>query len=65
MADKIEFTVEEDGTITTKTDEVSPVNHKSADDLLRFCRELAGGAVKETKLPHGHSHKHGQVKAER
>ena len=61
MADTIEFTIEDDGTITTKTDEVSPVNHKSADELLKYCRELAGGTVVEKKLPHGHSHQKGKV----
>ncbi len=66
MADQIKFTIEEDGTITTETDKVSPVNHKSADDFLRYVKTLAGGAVKVTKkTPHGHSHHKNEQKVGR
>ena len=65
MADIIEFSIESDGTISVKTDEVSPINHKSADDLLRMCRELAGGEVKTIKHPHSHGVQKNQVKAGR
>jgi len=65
MADSISFEIELDGTITVKTDEVSPVNHKSADQFLKMVKELAGGEVKETKLPHSHGTQKNQIKVGR
>ncbi len=57
MADNVEFKIEDDGTISTTTDKISPVNHSNGDDFLRYVKTLAGGAVKVTKkAPHGHSH---------
>jgi hypothetical protein len=62
MADSIKLDIETDGTISVSTDEISPTNHKSADDFLRMCKELAGGTVIEKKLPHGHKHQQSKVK---
>jgi hypothetical protein len=66
MADIIKFTIETDGTITTQTDDaISPVNHKNADDFLKYAAELAGGKVTTTPLPHKSGHKHTHIKAGR
>ena len=43
MKDAMEFVIEEDGTISIKTDKVSATNHVSADQLLTLIRKLAGG----------------------
>ncbi len=64
MADKIEFKIEEDGTISTSTDQVSPTVHRNADEFLRYVKTLGGGAVKVTKKVQ-HGHQHTQVKAGR
>ena len=59
MADIFEIVIEEDGTISLKTDEISPLNHRSADEFLKHLNELVGGEVKATKLPHSHgAHSH-------
>ena len=47
--DIIEFEILEDGTISIKTDAISPANHVSADELLEQVFELAGGEVKKTE----------------
>lgn len=62
MADTFEIIIEEDGTISLKTDAISPVNHKSADEFLKHLNELVGGEVKTAKLPHGHGTHHHHVK---
>ena len=66
MANSFEFTIEDDNkTITTKTDEISPMSHKQADQILKLAKDLMGGEVIEKKLPHAHSHQHTGVKAGR
>jgi hypothetical protein len=47
--DKINWKIEEDGTITLTTDAVSGQNHVSADALLKALAEATGGPVKITK----------------
>jgi hypothetical protein len=47
--DTIKFKIEEDGTISITTDEVSGTNHMSADKLLKRIFELAGGDHTTTK----------------
>jgi hypothetical protein len=64
MKDAMEFTIEEDGTISIKTDKVSATNHVSADQLLALIRKLAGGEVstkRRVDIPliealHAHTH---------
>jgi hypothetical protein len=69
--DDIKFEVLEDGTISVKTDQVSGVNHMSADELLTEMAKLAGGVLTKTKrsrisggvklVEHthgGHTHQH-------
>ncbi len=53
QSDKIQYEILEDGTISIVTDEVSGVNHRSADELLKELFETVGGEVtsrKRTKL---------------
>lgn len=54
MANTMKIVIEEDGQISIETDEISPTLHKSAEEFLRMCKELAGGTVVEKKLPHSH-----------
>jgi len=62
--DKINWKIEEDGTITITTDGVSGENHMSADELLDEIESLAGNErqTKERKKhvhrTHAHSHDH-------
>ena len=67
--DNIKFEVLEDGQISITTDQVSGVNHVSADKLLKQIFDLAGGPVqvkKRTRLNvgatlhehEGHFHTH-------
>ena len=49
MKDQINYTIEEDGTISIKTDKISPTNHVAADQLLGLIRKLAGGTSKQTR----------------
>lgn len=66
MANTFTFTIEDDNkTITTETDQISPMSHKQADELLKLAKNLMGGEVVEKKLPHTHGHQHNQVKVGR
>ena len=65
MANKIEFSVLEDGTISVKTDDLAGTNHYSADELLKQIASMAGGetvtkkrfdVVKATHHSHDHLH---------
>ena len=47
-----------DGTIKVSTDSISPANHLSADQFLKFLSELAGGETTATKNRHTHTHHH-------
>ena len=60
-----EITIEPDGTITSKTDEIAPLDHRSADDFLKMVKRLQGGAIAETKQPHSHKHTGHQQKVGR
>lgn len=43
MADKIEITILEDGTIRAETDAISPLNHATAEAFMRELATAAGG----------------------
>lgn len=43
MADEIKFKIEDDGKISYTTDKISPMNHRSADDLFRYTKSRMGG----------------------
>jgi len=66
MADQIEYFVEEDGTISFKTGEISDVNHVSADEFFKEVFGKVGGTVTKEKnkdakvtVHHGvHAHAH-------
>lgn len=64
MADILEVTIEEDGTIKVLTEGVSQANHTSADDLLAMLEEECGGGrvtMKRTDkkaLVHRNKHVH-------
>lgn len=47
--DSIQYEILEDGTISVTTDQISGVNHVSADKLLKQLFELAGGEVTTKK----------------
>lgn len=57
--DQIAFEILEDGTISMATDQVSGVNHLSADSLIRETKKKAGGVATKKSRPRdkvGHSH---------
>jgi hypothetical protein len=58
--DEIIIEVLDDGSIKVTTDKVGPANHMSADKLLSFIDELAGGAVQRQKRQGTHTHAHTQ-----
>ena len=45
MADKIQITILQDGTIRVETDKISGANHLNAEQFLREMSRLAGGTV--------------------
>lgn len=64
MADTIAWEILEDGTLSVKTDAVSPANHFSADELLKELEDVCGGVrrTEKRKEHKGHVHIHrGQV----
>lgn len=56
MSDKIDITIEEDGTVTVETDGISDQNHMSADEFLRDVEKLVGGERVTKKKRHVHRH---------
>lgn len=61
MADTINITIEDDGTVSFNTDKISAMNHVSADDFLAECQEQLGGIATITKKEgavHAHTHEH-------
>ena len=60
--DKLDIRILPDGTIKTASDEVSPANHRQAEEFLRLLALLTGGPVsRERNLKgHGHQHHHGE-----
>lgn len=64
MADVLEITIENDGTIKVLTEGVSAANHMSADDLLSELEaDLGGGRITEKRkdkkaLLHRRKHVH-------
>ena len=64
--DSVGFKLEDDGTWSIETDKISPVNHKSGDDVIRFFKTLAGGTTTvKKKTPHGHVHHKNEQKVGR
>jgi hypothetical protein len=63
MADRITVEIEDDGTITFTTDEISGENHEDADKFIKSLRKLLGGEHTVTKRTRGHQHKHAPKKA--
>jgi len=59
MADTMSIKIEDDGTISIKTDAISPANHKSADDFLDTLEDMCGGGrdTEKRKQKHVHIHK--------
>ena len=56
MADRIMFTILEDGEIKIETEGISGANHASADQLLAEVEKLAGGKVETVRKRPGHVH---------
>ena len=56
MADQIEFEILDDGTISIKTDDISGINHLSAEQFLTDIENLLGTKRKTTKLKPKHTH---------
>ena len=56
--DILEIEILDDGTIKVTTDQISPANHLSADQFLKFISEMAGGETTKTKNRHAHTHQH-------
>lgn len=63
----IDAKIEEDGTVTITTGDLSGEYHKTADEFLKFLAELMGGPVEARPIKgaaklhshgHGHSHSH-------
>ena len=54
--------IEEDGTITFETDQISGQNHESADKFLSIMEDLCGTkriTIKRKDRQHIHTHSHG------
>lgn len=62
--DIINIVIEEDGTVSFKTDEISDVNHVSADEFLAEVTKALGGERNTVKRKqhynrrHTHTHTH-------
>ncbi len=60
--DDLKFQIEEDGTVTIKSDEISRPNHVAAEGLLEFLgRKLGGGLTVTGKTRTAHTHTHGKL----
>ena len=56
--DTLEIEILADGTIKVTTDSISPANHLSADQFLKFLADMTGGETTKTKNRRGHTHHH-------
>lgn len=56
--DTLTIEILDDGTIKVVTDQISPANHLSADQFLKFLAELAGGETTRNRNRHAHAHQH-------
>ena len=56
--DILEIEILADGSIKLTTDQISPANHLSADQFLKFISEMAGGEVIKAKNRHAHTYHH-------
>ena len=61
MADQMELEILEDGTISVKTNKISPVNHVSADQFIAELEELTGGTRTTQKRKVRHTHERSRV----
>ena len=58
MSDKIKFKILEDGTLSITTDQISRVNHMSADEFLKDLFKVMGGKVEVEKRKPAQQHEH-------
>ena len=62
LFDELRFTVEDDGTVTVDTDEVSRPNHLQAEELLAFlAKRLGSNFTIKGKKRQAHTHAHGKL----
>ena len=47
--DKFEIEILGDGSLKILTDEISPANHRNADDLMKFLQQKMGGPTEISK----------------
>ena len=65
--DQATFEILEDGTIKVTTGKIGPANHASADALLKYISELAGGQTVIEARPNQsqlHAHAHAETNAQ-
>ena len=62
MADRLNIEFDDNGDIKVTTDEISPANHRTADNILEFIAQQTGGEVTRTKRPQAQHHTHHVVK---
>lgn len=58
MAAEIKITVLEDGSIKMETGEISPAQHRQADQIFKAITEGMGGAFTDEKAKGRKSHQH-------
>ena len=65
--DDLQIEILEDGRVKVTTPGISGVNHKNADELLKFMSQQLGGAVEKQKNKKTHTHhkQHQHAKATR
>jgi hypothetical protein len=60
---EIDVQILDDGRLRIETGDMGGVAHKAADDFLKFCEQMMGGAVERAKAEHAHQHHHAQSDA--
>lgn len=56
--DTIDIEILPDGRLKVTTDQISPANHVSADELLKGLDRLCGGGSVRQKRARAHAHQH-------
>ena len=56
--DKFRIRLEDDGTITVVTDRISPEQHFSAEEFIKWSAQQVGGAWEQQKRSEAHTHEH-------
>lgn len=64
MKNRINYHIEEDGTVSFQTEDFSPEHHEDADKFLKVVEELLGGET-ERKVKKGHLRHHHHVHGKR